>query len=109
MTPTRVVNIQSHSYIVFCGRGKDPLTGYQTPFDWGNPFSCIPGSTAKYRVKSKLEAVRRHEAWVREQPELMEKIKRELQGKVLGCYCPINDIKYGMCHAATLARIADEE
>jgi hypothetical protein len=35
----------------------------------------------------------------------MKAIKRELRGKVLGCWCddPLP------CHARTLARIADEE
>jgi Asp/Glu/hydantoin racemase len=56
-------------------------------------------------VATREEAVRRHEEDVRSNPELMRAIKRELKDKVLGCWCddPL------LCHARTLARIADED
>jgi hypothetical protein len=99
---TTVVNVNKHSYDIYCGRGNCPITG--AVGKWGNPFSHLPGPLVKYRTRTKWEAVRRHEEWVRSQPELIKFIKQCLQGRVLGCWCVDR-----VCHAVTLARIADEE
>lgn len=98
---TTVVHVNEHPYNVYCGRGNCPITNL--PGEWGNPWSHIPGSMSKYKTRTKWEAVRRHEEWVRSQPFLVARIRSELKGKVLGCWC-VDPI----CHAATLARIADE-
>lgn len=98
---TTVVHVSSNLHTVYCGRGTDPKTGVLG--QWGNLFSHLPGTTATYRTKSKWGAVRQHEKWVRSKPELVARIKRELKDQVLGCWCRDN-----ICHAVTLARIADE-
>ena len=55
-------------------------------------------------VDSREDAVRLYEEWIRSQPELMEAAKKELKGKVLGCWCaPL------ACHGDVLIKIANEE
>jgi hypothetical protein len=44
-----------------------------------------------------------HEELVLSQPELTARIKQELRGKILGCWCAPK-----RCHGDTLARIANE-
>jgi len=122
MPPTTAISVVSlysgKPYDIYCGRGFDPNTlrvpsiegwdgGYQS--GWGNLFSTVPGSLAPYKAKSKLDAIRKHETYIREHPEIVERIKRVLRGKVLMCHCSEKDINNRMCHACTLARIADED
>jgi hypothetical protein len=87
----------------------DILVDRSTPF--GNPFSHLATecTSAIYRAASKYDAIRKHAQWLRqpEQTELVKRIERELPGKVLACHCGSNEIARGMCHAVTLARIAD--
>lgn len=87
----------------------DILVDRSTPF--GNPFSHLSTecTSAIYRATSRYDAIRKHSQWLRqpEQAGLLERVKRELAGKVLACHCGENEIKRGMCHAVTLARIAD--
>ena len=87
----------------------DILVDRSTPF--GNPFSHLRTecTSAIYHTVSRYEAIRLHARWLREpeQAELVKKIKKELHGKVLACHCSSNEIARGMCHAVTLARIAD--
>lgn len=82
-----VVNItKTKRFDVYIGR----------PGPYGNPFIIGPHGTRD-------EVCDRHEALVRADPKLMAKIKRELKGKVLGCYCaPLR------CHGDTLVTIANE-
>ena len=89
---TCVVHFKRDKYDVYIGR----------PSVWGNPFSHLENSIAKFRV-SYLEVIPRHEQWLRSQPGLVARVKRELRGKVLGCWC-----KPKACHGDVLARIADE-
>lgn len=91
MTATRVVNRRVDRFDVYIGR----------PSKWGNPFSHLSKSIAKFRVPFE-EVLPRYEAWLKEQPELMAALG-ELRGKVLGCWC-----KPGPCHGDILARLADE-
>jgi len=93
---TTVVHCRKAAYDEYVGR----------PSKWGNKYSHLPSNVpGVIRAATREEAVRRHEEDVRSDPELMKAIKRELRGKVLGCWCddPLP------CHARTLARIADEE
>lgn len=87
----------------------DILVDRSTPF--GNPFSHLRTecTSAPYHVSSRYEAIRKHAQWLRlpEQAELVKRIEKELPGKVLACHCSTNEIKREMCHAITLARIAD--
>lgn len=91
-------------FVVHCKR--EPFDVYVgRPGPWGNPFSCKEGSKAKVICDTAEESVACFEAWVLEQPELIAKIKRELKGKKLGCWCG----KGKPCHGLILARIANEE
>lgn len=74
------------------------------PSKWGNPFSHKAHAKSKYRVATKAEALYKHREWVLSQPELIAEIKRELKGKILGCWCNEGE----PCHGRLLVRIAND-
>ena len=74
---TRVVNRRRERFDVYIGR----------PGPFGNPFSHMPGTLARFRVATRDEAVARFREWFLSQPALVERARRELKGKVLGCWC----------------------
>jgi hypothetical protein len=87
-----VVNIRQLPYDVYVGRGSG----------WGNDWSHLAQSLAKYRVASRDEAIRKHAEWFLSQENMVEQVRRELRGRVLGCYCaPL------ACHGFTLAAVAN--
>ena len=86
MIKTCVVNLRYISYDVRITR----------PGPFGNPF--VIG-----RDGDRATVIAKFEAWVRAQPELVARIKRELRGRRLGCVCAP-----ASCHGDVLARIADE-
>ncbi|MFD0587694.1 DUF4326 domain-containing protein [Paenibacillus sp. GCM10027627] len=90
---TKVVN-KHHKvpYDIYIGRGSK----------WGNPFSHMEGTKAKYKVVTREEAVAEYEQWIETQPELLSSL-REIKGKTLCCFC-----KPKSCHGDILARLADE-
>lgn len=89
-----VVHCKKEDFDVYIGRGSI----------WGNKWSHREGTMADYVVETREEAIRCYEEWLLNQPELMEKAKKELRHKVLGCWCyPL------ACHGDVLARIANEE
>jgi hypothetical protein len=92
MTHPLVVNRRKAPFDVYVGR----------PSVWGNPY----GTDRKppFRVDIREEAIEAYEKWLLAQPELVERAKRELKGKVLGCWCAPEP-----CHGEILARIANEE
>ncbi len=103
VVPTRVVNRRDKGvrYDVYVGR----------PGPYGNPYSDEAGTRAEYRVKSREEALRKFELWLRNQPALVERVRRDLRGKTLSCWCINDDGRTQMpivCHAQILARVADE-
>lgn len=74
------------------------------PSIWGNPFSHLERSAAEFRVGTRTESIEAYEKWLYlpSQRELLAQVKKELRGKVLGCYCkPLS------CHGDVLARIAN--
>lgn len=87
-----VVHCKKERYDVYVGR----------PSQWGNPFSDKPKSKAEIKVDTREEAIACFREWVMGQPEMIERIKRELRGKVLGCWCAPK-----ACHADVLAEIAN--
>lgn len=89
--------------VVHCKRDPfDVYIGRPSPF--GNPFSHVPSALARFRARTREEAIAKYEEWLRAQPALIDRVKRELRGKVLGCWCaPLP------CHGDVLARIANEE
>lgn len=96
MTKPMIVNSKTDRYNVFIGRGSK----------FGNPFTWIPGY-GKYLVDSREDAIRAYEDWIRGQPELIAAVKKELQGKVLGC--PGSGCPYLGCHGEVLLRILEED
>ena len=91
---TTVVNLRREPFDVYVGRGRGS--------PWGNPYAWKPGTLAEI-VVPKDEVLPRYETWLRSQPGLVARARRELRGKVLGCWC-----KPGECHGDILARVADE-
>jgi hypothetical protein len=89
--------------VVHCKRDRfDVYIGRPGP--WGNPFSHLPDSAAQFRCASREEAVARYREWLLSQSLLVEKAKRELRGKVLGCWCAPKS-----CHGEVLAEVANSE
>lgn len=80
-----VVHVRRSSFDVYIGR----------PSIWGNPF--------KLKREADREAVlAQYREWLMSQPELIERAKRELKGKVLACWCAPK-----ACHGDVLAEIAN--
>ena len=80
--------------VVHCKRSKhDMYIG--RPSCWGNPY--LIG-----RDGDRTEVIARYRTWLLGQPVLIERAKRELKGKVLGCWCsPL------ACHGDVLSEIAN--
>jgi hypothetical protein len=88
-----VVNLRQLPYDVYIGRGSGI---------WGNDWSHLPSTLARYHVSSREEAIRKHMEWFLGQPEMIERARRELRSRVLGCHCcPL------FCHGFTLAAVAN--
>jgi hypothetical protein len=68
---------------------------------FGNPFVLNDISDPDERA----HVIVSYEHWLmeREQTQLVEKVKKELKGKVLGCWC-----KPLPCHGDVLKAVADE-
>jgi len=87
-----VVHCKKSKYDVYIGRGSK----------WGNPYSHLRESMAKWIVANRQDAISMYEIWIKTQPELMAALP-ELKGKVLGCWCSPKS-----CHGDVLARLANE-
>jgi hypothetical protein len=81
-----VVHCKRAPFDVYIGR----------PSVWGNPF--VIG-----RDGDRATVIAKYEAWLQQQPALVARARRELSGKVLGCWCAPH-----ACHGDVLARIASE-
>ena len=90
---TRVVHCKRHPYNVYGAR----------PGPFGNPFSHKVGTRARFLVGSRDEAIERHEQWFLSNPDLVERVKREMTGKVIGCWCAPQ-----RCHCDVYARVCNE-
>ena len=81
-----VVHCKKQKYDVYIGR----------PSKWGNPF--IIG-----RDGNRDEVIAKYREYILSKPHLIEDAKRELKGKILGCYCaPLS------CHGDILSEIANK-
>jgi hypothetical protein len=89
-----VVHCKKEPYDVYIGRGSK----------WGNPFSHKHSQLAEVIVDTREEAIECYKNWLSTRPDLVEAAKKELKGKVLGCFCDPLD-----CHGHVLAKIANEE
>ena len=65
------------------------------PSVFGNPFKVGVDGTRE-------EVIAKHAKWVYTQPDLMERIKSELKGKRIACWCAPK-----RCHGDILAHIAN--
>lgn len=89
-------------WVVHCK--KEPFDVYiGRPGQWGNPFSEKAGTQAEVKVETREEAIACFREWIAQQPELIARVKRDLKGKVLGCWCHPK-----ACHGDVLAEIANE-
>lgn len=80
--------------------GYDVYIGRPSPF--GNPYSHKAGTLAKYRVKSRKEAIEKFERYLLSSPDLLEKL-HDLKGKRLGCWChPM------ACHGDVIKKYVDK-
>lgn len=80
---------------VYIGRGSS----------YGNPYTHMEGKTlAEFKVDTREESIKKYEDYIRSNPELIEKVKRDLKGKDLVCFC-----KPLPCHGDILIKIANEE
>lgn len=90
---TLVVDRRRDHFDVYIGR----------PSKWGNPY--VVG-----RDGARDECVQHFQEWLQRRPELIAAAKRELRGKVLGCYCaPQGGVGADdplVCHGQILARAA---
>jgi hypothetical protein len=66
------------------------------PSRWGNPYLKASNMTQAQKVAA-------YESWIRTMPILLSDIRRELVGKNLACWCPL-DVP---CHADVLLREAN--
>lgn len=92
---SKAVHCKKENYDIYIGR----------PSKFGNPFTHLQHLGGNLIiVDTREEAVARYEEWIRTQPELIAVIKKELKGKILGCWCsPL------ACHGDVLIKIANEE
>lgn len=92
-----VVHCRKTPFDVYIGRNCKGMPAGQVAI-WGNPF-VMRNQTESERIRVTME----YENWIRSQPDLVAKAKRELKGKILGCFCaPL------MCHGRVLSTIAHE-
>lgn len=68
---------------------------------FGNPF--VIGTHG-----NRIQVIAQYQAWVLEQPELVRRIRQELPGKRLFCFCKVN-CKGPACHGEVLANLALSE
>lgn len=95
MNPKRmVVHCKIDPYDVYIGR----------PGVWGNPYTHHKGNTtAKFVVDSPEEAVAKYREFVVSTPGMEYEIKRQLRGKILGCWCKTSANPDAPCHGDVLA------
>ncbi|MGC4855892.1 DUF4326 domain-containing protein [Micromonospora sp. DT4] len=68
------------------------------PTRWGNPFGIDHTSA------SRAGAVRLFRLWLAARPDLIAAARRDLAGRDLACWCPLDK----PCHADVLLAVANE-
>lgn len=81
----RVVHCKREPYDVYIGR----------PSKWGNPFEIGKDG-------SRQEVIEKFAVWLMHQPKLVEDARKELRGKILGCWCAPK-----RCHGDILLDVAN--
>ncbi len=80
-----VTHIKHKKHDVYIGR----------PSVYGNPFVIGKDGTRK-------EVIEKYEKYLLQDKNLVEQVKKNLKGKILGCYCfPL------ACHGDVLAKVAN--
>ena len=106
MTTTKQFDQMGTKLVVHCK--IEPFDVYiGRPSVWGNPFSHKAGTLAKYRVETVAEAITRYREWLVAQPRLVDRARKELRGKVLGCWCKTKKNPEAPCHGDVLAEVAN--
>ena len=90
---TVVVNAAFEKYDVYVDR----------PSGWGNPYAWVDGTSAFWRVGSPEEAAALYKKYLDDNPALVDRARRLLYGRRLGCFCPQGQ----PCHAKVLAELVD--
>lgn len=94
----RVIHVRdlaAHPGAVYVGR---PVSRRRLP---GSPFAN------PFRIGKdgdRVTVIERYRAWLLAQPDLVERARRELRGKVLACWCAPRP-----CHADVLLEVANRE
>lgn len=101
---TKIVHCKKEKYDVYIGRGKCPISGKESK--WSNPYTFDPDSSTKpeYACSTRKEAVEKYMRWFFKQNNLVEKARKELKGKVLGCWCNPR-----FCHGHFLAQLVEKD
>ena len=103
MPAVEVINLKNGDDVALF-RQQRRLIRVTRPSIFSNPFSHLPDAKhVKFQVRTREEALDKYEAWIQTQPQLIEEAKRQLRGKVLGCWC-LPD----RCHAQVLAKIVND-
>lgn len=90
-----VVHCMKSKFDVYIGRRNPRFPGFDPK--WGNPFVIgVDGD--------RNTVIKKYEEFLKSNPKMIEDAKRELKGKILGCWCG-NALP---CHGDVLARIANE-
>ena len=97
MTTPRVINLRYEPLgdAVYVGRAA-PRRGLRVSI-FANPFRIGPDG-------SRDEVLAKYRQYLRDNPLLVGRARRELKGKVLACWCAPEP-----CHAEILAAVADGE
>ena len=91
MKQMKVVHCKKESHDVYIGR----------PSKWGNPYSHKNGTSAKFKVNTREEAIEAYREWITkgDGKHLLNDL-HELKGKILGCWCkPLS------CHGDVLVEL----
>lgn len=81
----KVVHCKKEKFDVYIGR----------PSVWGNPYPM-------FSEDDRSEVISKYREWILAQPQLIERAKKELRGKVLACWCAPRP-----CHGDVLMEIAN--
>ena len=82
-----VVHCKQAHYDIYIGR----------PTKWGNPFVLT-------NERDRDAVVDQYRKWLMTKPELIAAARKELNGKILGCWCAPRS-----CHGDVLAKVAEGE
>lgn len=73
------------------------------PTKWGNPYPRSGEHPSKLDAYSRCSAVEFYRVHLRRNPGIAEDARRELRGKDLACWCPLDQ----PCHADVLIEILE--